>query len=80
MSAKLGFLPKKRVDLMSSSPAPAATAGAGAAAVSGNASATSLASGGSGKSLVDKIPKSPVGETSPHTLGDSDDEELEYTE
>lgn len=64
---------------MSASPAPAAGAGVGAAA-SGNASATSLASGESGKSLVDKIPKSPVGETSPHTLGDSDDEELDYTE
>lgn len=69
---------------MSASPSPAAGAGAGAGAGtgagSGNASATSLASGESGKSLVDKIPKSPVGETSPHTLGDSDDEELEYTE
>lgn len=69
---------------MSSSPAPAAgtagAAGVSAGAASGNASATSLASGESGKSLVDKIPRSPVGETSPHTLGDSDDEELEYTE
>lgn len=70
--AKLGFLPKKRVDLstLDKDPNPSLQ------------SATSPASPpATGKSLVEKIPKTPTEEVSPHQLGDDDDddEELEYT-
>ncbi|WOO80754.1 uncharacterized protein LOC62_03G004280 [Vanrija pseudolonga] len=70
--AKLGFLPKKRVDLstLDKDPNPSLQ------------NATSPASPpATGKSLVEKIPKTPTEEVSPHQLGDDDDddEELEYT-
>lgn len=76
--AKLGFLPKKRVDLMSTSPQPREDKDPNPhlpTSPGGPATPTT------GKSLVDKIPKTPPAETSPHTLGDSDDDDdLDYTE
>ncbi|BEI79738.1 hypothetical protein CcaverHIS002_0102670 [Cutaneotrichosporon cavernicola] len=74
--AKLGFLPKKRVDLMSTSPQPTEDRDPNPhLPTSGPTTPTT------GKSLVDKIPKTPPAETSPHTLGDSDDDDdLDYTE
>jgi hypothetical protein len=69
--AKLGFL-QERVDLstLDKDPNPSLQ------------NATSPASPpATGKSLVEKIPKTPTEEVSPHQLGDDDDddEELEYT-
>jgi len=65
--SKLGFLPKKKVDLMSTAPA--------------DRDPNPQLPSKSSKSLVDQIPKTPPAELSPHTLGDSDDDDdLEYTE
>lgn len=77
--AKLGFLPKKRVDLMSTSPTPREDKDPNphlpTSPTTGPTTPTSS------KSLVDKIPKTPPAETSHHTLGDSDDDDdLDYTE
>lgn len=75
--AKLGFLPKKRVDLMSSQqdkdPNPTLPG-------SGPSSPTATTPTTASRSLVAQIPKTPPAETSHHTLGDSDDDDdLEYT-
>jgi hypothetical protein len=71
--SKLGFLPKKKVDLMS-----AATSPGDKSDTSGAAPTTPQTT----KSTLDQIPKTPPAEMSPHTLGDSDDDDddLEYTE
>lgn len=75
--AKLGFLPKKRVDLMSTSPRPTEDKDPNPHLPTSSGQTTPT----TGKSLVDKIPKTPPAETSPHTLGDSDDDDdLDYTE
>ncbi|CAK9785283.1 hypothetical protein CC85DRAFT_285328 [Cutaneotrichosporon oleaginosum] len=75
--AKLGFLPKKRVDLMSTSPQPREDKDPNPHIPTSTGPTTPT----TGKSLVDKIPKTPPAETSPHTLGDSDDDDdLDYTE
>lgn len=75
--AKLGFLPKKRVDLMSTSPQPREDKDPNPHLPTSPGPTTPT----TGKSLVDKIPKTPPPETSPHTLGDSDDDDdLDYTE
>lgn len=71
--SKLGFLPKKKVDLMSSSSSP------GNDRDPNNHLPTATTA--SGRSLVEQIPKTPPAELSPHQLGDSDDEDdLDYTE
>ncbi|KAL1411859.1 hypothetical protein Q8F55_002832 [Vanrija albida] len=70
--AKLGFLPKKRVDLSTLEKDPNPD-------LQGASSPRSPPA--TGKSLVEKIPKTPTEEVSPHQLGDDDDddEDLEYT-
>ena len=87
-SARLGILPKKRVDLLSTSPSPPRASTASPK----NRIQVPIVSGQDGderdddpnpsipsapKSLVSQIPKTPP-EASPYTLEDSDDE-LEYT-
>ncbi|ADV19892.1 hypothetical protein I305_00388 [Cryptococcus gattii E566] len=72
--AKLGILPKKRVDLMSTSPS------ASSHLKSENKSDDddpnpSLPNG----SLMSRIPPTPPAETTMYKLEDSDDDELEYT-
>ncbi len=82
-SAKLGILPKKRVDLLSTSPSPPSS-------TSTNMRSTPMVSTPTdddndpnpslpwaGKSVVSQIPKTPP-TASPYRLEDSDDE-LEYT-
>jgi hypothetical protein len=73
--SKLGFLPKKKVDLMSTGadrdPNPQLKS-----PLSPPKSPTR-----STKSPLDQIPKTPPAELSPHTLGDSDDDDdLDYTQ
>ncbi|WWD16309.1 hypothetical protein CI109_100735 [Kwoniella shandongensis] len=79
--AKLGILPKKRVDLMSTSPASAApihkdSLGANAGDDDNEDPNPSLPS--APQSLVSKIPPTPPAGRGSYSLGDSDDE-LEYT-
>ena len=82
-SAKLGLLPKKRVDLLSSSPSPPSTQTAMRVKHGGDDSDDEddpnpgLPS--ASQSIVSQIPKTPPTGQSPYSLGDSDDDELEYT-
>ena len=84
--AKLGFLPKKRVDLMSTSPSPPGK-------TINKASTGRLIDGddenededdpnpgipAAPRSIVSQIPKTPPAGHDPYSLGDSDDD-LEYT-
>ncbi|KAK4687875.1 hypothetical protein P7C73_g2252, partial [Tremellales sp. Uapishka_1] len=71
--AKLGILPKKRVDLLSTSPAKQTPA---APEEDPN---PLLPSAELPRSLVAKIPATPPASSHPHQLGDSDDDDLEYT-
>lgn len=74
--AKLGFLPKTRVDLMSSQQDKDPNPSLPGSPSSPNAVTPTSAN----RSLVAQIPKTPPAETSHHTLGDSDDDDdLEYT-
>lgn len=71
--SKLGFLPKKKVDLLSTSPSNADK--------DPNPTIAATPQGKANKSIMDQIPRTPPAELSPHTLGDSDDDDdVDYTE
>jgi len=75
--AKLGILPKKKVDLMSTSP-PATGSPNRNAKDDEDDDDPNPSLPTASKSLVEQIPKTPPAKASPYSLGDSDDD-LEYT-
>ncbi|KAL7420141.1 hypothetical protein Q5752_005107 [Cryptotrichosporon argae] len=89
-AARLGFLPKKRVDLLSTSPQargpdsaddddPNPGLPSSLTARASGATSPSAPSASNAKALVEQIPKTPPAEANMYQLGDDDDDDLEYT-
>ena len=77
--AKLGILPKKKVDLMSTSPpVSTSTRKNNVPTLEDSDDDDPNPSLPAHKSVVEQIPKTPPAKENPYTLGDSDDD-LEYT-